>query len=93
VEHRVDFIGPIPWNTFVGEASKRNNDVGIIVDEVAIKVGKAKERLNLLDILGSRPFEDGINLGLRHRNAGRRDNEAEEFCRLDGKFAFFRLHI
>ena len=73
--------------------SKRNYNVGIIVDEAVIKVGKAKERLNLLDILGSGPFEDGIDLGLRHRNAGRRDNEAEEFGGLDRKFAFFRLRI
>jgi len=93
MERRVNFIGPISWNILASKVSKRNNDVGIIVNEVAIKIGKAKERLNLLDILGSGPFEDGIDLGLRHRNAGRRDNEAKEFCGLDGKFAFFGLCI
>jgi len=64
VEHGVGLGIPVPRCVFVGEVSKRYNDVGIVENEMSIEVGKAKEGLNLLKVLQSWPLEDSIDFGL-----------------------------
>ena len=36
-------IGKVPWDTLVGQPGKWNHDVGIIVNEAAVKISKAKK--------------------------------------------------
>ena len=36
-------IGKIPWNTLAGQPGKWNHDVGIIRNEAAVKISKAKK--------------------------------------------------
>ena len=36
-------ISKVPWNTLVGQLGKWNHDVGIIGNEVAVKISKAKK--------------------------------------------------
>jgi len=55
---------PVPRYVFAGEASKRYNNVRIVGNEMSIEVGKAKEGLNLLEVLWSWPLENSVNFGL-----------------------------
>jgi len=55
---------PVPRCVFAGEASEGYNDVGIVEDETSVEVGKAKEGLNLLEILRSWPLENSVDFGL-----------------------------
>ncbi|KAG6893244.1 hypothetical protein C0992_010751, partial [Termitomyces sp. T32_za158] len=53
---------PVPQDLLSGEAGQGLRDAGVIVNESSVEVGEAQERLNLLDIPGTRPVEDSINL-------------------------------
>jgi len=64
VEHGVGLGIPVPRCILAGEASKGYNDVRIVEDETLVEVGKAKEGLNLLDILRSWPLENSVDFGL-----------------------------
>jgi len=64
VEHGVGLGIPVPRYVFVSEVSKRYNNVRIVENEMSIEVGKAKEGLNLLEVLRSWPLENSINFGL-----------------------------
>ena len=89
----VTLVTPVPGCTFVGKASEGNNNVGIIEYKASVKVCKSQEGLNLLNGLRSRPFEDSINLGLCHRDAGGIDHKAEEFSSVNIEFAFFGFGV
>jgi len=55
---------PVPRYVLVSEAGEGYNDVGIVENEMSVEVGKAKEGLNLLEVLRSWPLENSINFGL-----------------------------
>ena len=93
VECSVSLVTPVPMCALAGKANKRNNNVGIVEYNALIKVCEPQEGLKLLDGLRSGPVQDSINLGLGHREAGRRDYEAEELCRFDRELAFFGVCI
>jgi len=63
-EHRVGLGIPVPRCIFVGEVSKRYNNVRIVENEMLIEVGEAKEGLNLLEVLQSWPLENSVDFGL-----------------------------
>ena len=87
----VTLVTPVPRCAFAGKASKGNNNVRIIEYKASVKVCKSQEGLNLLNGSRSRPFEDSINLGLCHRDAGGIDHKAEEFSSVDIEFEFTAL--
>jgi len=39
----------MPGATLVGKTHKKNCDIGIIINEMMVEVGKTKERLNIFD--------------------------------------------
>src|SRR5882724_7762024 len=48
---RMALIGEMPEGTLAGKTCKQNCDFRISVNETMVEVGKAKERLNILDFL------------------------------------------
>jgi len=63
-EHEVGLGIPVPRYVLVSEASEGYNDVGVVENETLVEVGKAKEGLNLLEILQSWPLENSVDFGL-----------------------------
>ena len=59
-------IGEMPRGTLVGKTCKLNCDFGISVNEVTVEVGKAEERLNILDFLGYGPILDDLDFVWGH---------------------------
>ena len=93
VECLVILVTPVPRCAFAGKASKGNNNVGIIEYKASVKVCKSQEGLNLLNGSRSGPFEDSVNLGLCHRDAGGIDHKAEEFGSVNIEFALFGFGV
>jgi len=55
---------PFPRYMFASEVSKGYNDVRVVENGMSVEVGKAKEGLNLLEILQSWQFENSVDFGL-----------------------------
>ncbi|KIO07419.1 hypothetical protein M404DRAFT_136422, partial [Pisolithus tinctorius Marx 270] len=83
----------VPRSPLAGKPSQWYDDVRIIKDKPAIEVGKAKERLNVLDLARLRPVANGLDLFLRHREAGRGEVESEVFDQVRVELAFLQLRI
>src|SRR5882724_2133152 len=49
---RMALIGEMPGDTLVGKIHKWNCDFGISMNEMMVEIGKAEERLNILDFHG-----------------------------------------
>src|SRR5882672_3189100 len=65
-----------------------NGDFGISINEMTVKVGKAEERLNILDFLGFGPILDYLDFVLGHGEAFGRQHISEVFSGSDMAFAF-----
>src|SRR5882724_4197261 len=59
---RMALIREMPGGTLVGEMHKWNCDFGISINEMTVEVGKAKERLNILDFSWYWPILDDLDL-------------------------------
>jgi len=64
-------IGEMPGGTLVGKMCKQNCDFGISINEMMVEVGKAEERLNILDFLWYWPILDDLNFVRGHGEAFR----------------------
>ena len=64
-------IGEMPGGTLVGKMSKWNCDFRISVNEGMVEVGKAKERLNILDFSWYWPILDDLDFVWGHGEAFR----------------------
>ena len=71
-------IGKVPRNTLVGQLGKRNHNVGIIGNEAAVKISKAKKRLNVCNLAGLRPILNSLNLGGIHLQSIFREDEHQQ---------------
>jgi len=69
VESRATLIGEIPRRSLVGQVGERNNNVGVIMNEVMVEVGKSEERLDVLDFVGFWPVLNSLDLLRRHGEA------------------------
>lgn len=67
--------------------------VGEALDESAVKVGKAQERLYLLLIVGSWPFSDSSHLDRVHRDSTIRDDQSQILDLGLSKLTLLRLQI
>ncbi|KIN97975.1 hypothetical protein M404DRAFT_158956, partial [Pisolithus tinctorius Marx 270] len=67
----------IPRSPLAGKPSQQYDDVRVIKDKTAVKIGEAEEGLNILDLVRLRPVADGLDLFLQHREAGRGKVESE----------------
>jgi len=54
-------IREVPRGTLAGKTCKWNSDFRVPIDETMVEVGKAKERLNVLDFLGFGPILDNMD--------------------------------
>src|SRR5882724_9410589 len=65
---RMALIGEMARGTLVGKMCKRNCDFRISINEVMVEVGKAEERLNILDFPWYWPILDDLDFvwGLSH---------------------------
>ena len=76
VESLLTFGSEIPADVFLGKSCKGNSDgTVIVVHEVPIEIAKAKERLNVLDLMRHRPvrnnFESCLYANCRERGCSR----------------------
>jgi len=55
-------LGEDPRSIFPGEPGKRDHNVRVIENELAVEVGKSQEGLNVLYLSRFRPVEDGLAL-------------------------------
>ena len=67
--------------------------MGVVWDEAAIEVCKAKEHLNVMLRLGSRPVDDGLYFLGVHGDARRRNNISKEFNLFYMKLTLLQLGI
>jgi hypothetical protein len=62
VEGVTGLFGKVEGDAFVREAGKRDDDVGIVVDESMVEIGEAEEGLDVFDFPWLRPVTDGLDL-------------------------------
>jgi len=65
-----------------------NSDFGISKNELSVKVGKTKERLNIFDFLGFGPILDYLDFVRGHGKAFGRQHISKVFAGSDMEFAF-----
>src|SRR5882724_3636762 len=65
-----------------------NGDLGISENELSVKVGETKGRLNIFDLSGFRPILDYLDFVRGHGDAFRRQHISEVFTGSDVKFTF-----
>jgi len=53
-------IREVPSSTLVGQAGEWNDKIRVIIYELVVKIGKAKEGLDVLYFAGFQPVEDGL---------------------------------
>jgi len=68
---RMALIGEMPGGTLVGKMHKWKCDFGISVNEMTVEVGKAEERLNILDFSWCWPILDDLDFVWGHGEAFR----------------------
>ena len=60
-------VGEVPRNYFSGEVGERDHSVRVALDEPAVKIGKAKEGLNVLDFPWFGPIKNCLDFVTGHR--------------------------
>ena len=61
----------------MGKPCERNDNVGVVMDELTVEVHKSEEGLDVLNFLQFRPIGDGLNFLRRHGESIRRETEIE----------------
>ena len=90
-EGLLTIIGEVPRNSFLGEMSERDHDVQVALDEPAVKIGEAKEGLNVLDFLQLGPIENCLDFVAGHREPRWGEDVSKVFNSLQVPFTFLRL--
>src|SRR5882724_3799016 len=81
-------IGEMPWGTLVGKMHERDCDFRISIDETMVEVGKAKERLDILDFLWYWPILDDLDFVWGHGEAFGGQHISKVFTGSDMELAF-----
>src|SRR5882724_7897881 len=68
---RMALIRKMPRDTLVGKTCKWNCDFGISVNEAMVEIGKAKEKLNILEFSWYWPILDDLDFVQGHGEAFR----------------------
>ncbi|KIO05557.1 hypothetical protein M404DRAFT_140936, partial [Pisolithus tinctorius Marx 270] len=89
----VTFLREVPRSPLASKLSQWYDNVRVIKDKLAVEVGKAEERLYVLDLVRLSPVTDGLDLFLGHREAGRGKVESEVFNQVQVELIFLWLHI
>ena len=83
--------GPIPMIVFLGQVQEGVGDSGVVGYEPTVEIGKAKERLYILDFGRCWPGSDAIQLYWVHGKLLWFHNHPEVFDFGDIKLAFLKL--
>ncbi|KIN95457.1 hypothetical protein M404DRAFT_165703 [Pisolithus tinctorius Marx 270] len=86
-------LGKVPRSTLSCEASERNDDVRVVINESSIEICKTKERLDVSHLPRFRPVADCLNLLGRHGETGGRKNITKVLDRVGVKLTLLRLGI
>ena len=84
---------PISLIVFLSEVEEGVDNCGIVGDELMIEVGKAKERLDVLDFGEGRPGGDTVKLDRVHGELSGLYDHSEIFYFRNVKLAFFKLQV
>ncbi|KIO04681.1 hypothetical protein M404DRAFT_142739, partial [Pisolithus tinctorius Marx 270] len=84
-------LGKVPRSTLSHEASERNDNVGVVINESSVEICKAEERLDVLHLPWLRPVADCLNLLSRHGETGGRKNITEVLDGVGVKLALLPL--
>lgn len=80
-------VGKVPLDVLLGETSERNDDVGVVVNETTVEVGKSEEGLNIPDFPWRRPFGNGLDFNGIHGETFGREDVTEIFDSVRGEGA------
>src|ERR1700676_4244345 len=72
-------VREVPFQVLSRESGEQNYNVGVIVNELAVEVCEAKERLNVLHLAGFWPILNGADFDGVHRKTCWRQNVSEVF--------------
>ncbi|KIN95102.1 hypothetical protein M404DRAFT_166698 [Pisolithus tinctorius Marx 270] len=86
-------LGKVPRSTLSREASERNDDVGVVINESSIEICETKERLDVSHLPRLRPVADCLNLLSRHGETRGRKNITEVLDRVGVKLTLLWLGI
>ncbi|KIO14045.1 hypothetical protein M404DRAFT_121769 [Pisolithus tinctorius Marx 270] len=92
-ESGVALLGKVPRSTLSREASERNDDVGVVINESSIEIGETKEGLDVSHLPQLRPVMDCLNLLGGHGETGGRKNVAKVLDGVGVKLALLWLGI
>ena len=91
VKGRATILTKIPRNVLAGKLCERYNNVGVVENEVMVKIRKTEEGLDVLHLAGFWPVGDGFDFVGRHGKAIGGEAEAQVFSRGGMEFTFFWL--
>ena len=69
----------IPYGVLAGKLCKRDNNVGVAMNETPIEVTKTQKGLNILNFMRFWPIQNDLNLVLSHAESFSADDKAEVF--------------
>ncbi|KIO14405.1 hypothetical protein M404DRAFT_120976 [Pisolithus tinctorius Marx 270] len=92
-ESGVALLRKVPRSTLSHEASERNDDVGVVINESSVEVCKAEERLDVSHLPQLRPVTNCLNLLSRHGETGGRKNITKVLDRVRVKLTLLQLGI
>jgi len=91
VKGRATILTKIPRNVFAGKPRERYDNVGVVEDEVMVKICKTKEGLDVLYLVGFWPVGDGFDFVGRHGKAIGGEAEAQVFSGGGMEFTLLRF--
>src|ERR1700689_3779784 len=87
------FVSEFEDRVLVCEMGEQDYDIGVVVNELAVEVSEAQERLNVLDFPRFRPIADDFYLVLSHAKACGRQDKPKVFHAGHMELAFGGLHV
>jgi len=93
VESNLVLQAPNELRIFPGETSQGNCCVRKADNEASIEVGKAEERLYLLDVCWDRQFGDGLHFCAIHSDTCGRYHESQELNRVSMEQGFLWFDV
>ena len=83
----------IPCCTFPCELGEQNCDLQVVMNELPIEVGEAKEGLNVFDLLRFWPLLDDLDFLIGHCQAKVHQDVSKEFNGISVPFPFIHFSI
>ena len=65
-ESSMSFVREVPFDTFTSKTGERDDDVGIVGNELSIEISKTQERLYVLNLPRFRPISNCLHFSGIH---------------------------